>query len=114
MAAIPLEVLDMPYQGSLDFTANGTAVPAGLEFYFPNNGNTILIVNNAAVASNDVTIHSVPNDVPGTEDLVATVAAGATQIFGPFQKLYWNQSGYVYVSFEDDTTITCAAINIQF
>ena len=112
--ATELTVLDVPYQGSIDFTANETAVPAGLEMYFVNNGYTILVVNNVAMATNDVVISSVPGDVPGTEDLEVTVAAQSTQIFGPFQPLYWNQGGYVYVTFEDNTTISVAALSFQF
>jgi hypothetical protein len=112
--ATELTVVNMPYQSSLDFTANDTAVPAGLEMYFINNGYTILVVNNAAVATNDVTITSVPDDIPGTEDLVVTVAASSIQVFGPFQPLYWNIGGNVYVTFEDNTTITVAALNLTF
>ena len=109
--ATELTVLDMPYQSTLDFTANDTAVSADLEMYFINNGYTILVVDNAAMATNDVVISSVAGDVPGTEDLEVTVGAQTTQIFGPFQPLWWNQGGYVYVTFENNTTITVAAIN---
>lgn len=112
--ATELSVVNVPYQGTLSFTANDTAVPASLEMYFINNGYTILIVNNAAMADNDVTIHSVANDIPGTQDIVQTVVGQSIQVFGPFQPLYWNQGGYVYVSFESDTTVTVAALNFQF
>lgn len=114
MAATELTVLDVPYQGSIDFTANDTAVPSGLEMYFINNGYTILVVNNAAMATNTVVISSVQDDIPGTEDLQVTVAAQSTQVFGPFQPLYWNISGYVYATFQNNTTITVAALNFQF
>lgn len=113
--ATQLDVLNMPYQGTLDFTANDTAVSSDLEMYFVNNGYTMLVVNNAAaMADNDVVIHSVEGDIPGTEDLEVTIAAATVQLFGPFQPLYWNQGGYVYVTFENNTTITVAAINFSF
>lgn len=111
--ATELTVVDVPYQGSISFTANDVAVPASLEMYFVNNGSTILVVNNAAMADNDVTITSVSGDIPGTSDLVTTVVAQTVQVFGPFQPLWWNQGGYTYVSFENDTTITVVALNLS-
>jgi hypothetical protein len=112
--ATQLDVIDVPYQGSLDFTANDVAVPASLSMYFINDGYTILIVNNAAMADNDVTIVSVADDVPGTTDLTETVAGESIRVFGPFEPLWWNNNGYVYVNFEDDTTVTVAALSLQF
>lgn len=111
--ATELTVVDVPYQGALDITANETTVDTELTYYFVNNGNTILIVNNAAMATNDVTITSVSGDIPGTEDLTVTVAAQSVEIFGPFQPLYWNTGGYTYVTFETDTTVTVAALNLS-
>lgn len=112
--ATQLDVIEIPYQGSIDFTANDTAVSSDLEMYFVNNGYTILVVNNAAMATNDIVVSSVQGDIPGTEDLEVTIAAESVQILGPFQPLWWNTAGYVYVSFENDTTITVAALNISF
>lgn len=111
-APVELTPVEVPYQSALDFTANDTAVDAGLEMFFPNDGNTILMVNNAAMATNDVTIQSVPNDTPGFEDLTVTVAAQSIQIFGPFDKEFWNQGGNVFVTFENNTTITVAALQL--
>lgn len=112
--ATELTVIDMPYQGSLDYTANATAVDTELDYFFLNNGSTILVVDNQAMATNDVVITSVSGDKPGTENLTVTVAAQSVEVFGPFEPLWWNIGESVYVTFENDTTINVAALNLTF
>jgi hypothetical protein len=77
-----------------------------------NDGQTILEVANAGVASTNVTVHSVPCSHGRTQDLVVAVAAGASGHLGPFSKDCWNQSGgLLTLDFSIGTSVTIAAIS---
>lgn len=114
MAALVIPVVEVPFQESLSFTDNDTAVPSGLEVQFVNDGYTIFVVNNAAMSDNDVTISAIPDNAGRDVNYTATVTAESTMIFGPFRPVWWNQAGVVTATFESDTTTTCAAIRLQF
>lgn len=109
-----LSLVTVPYQNALDYTANATAVDTELTYYFTNNGYTILVVDNQAMATNDVTITSRSGDKPGTQDLTVTVAAQSVEVFGPFRPIWWNIGTFCYITFENDTTINVAALNLTF
>lgn len=121
MAATELNVATVPFQGYLDLAATGNmiAVPSSLECTFVNNGNTILVVENNAVATNLVTITAVPDNAGRSTNIsfaVPAIAGGVSNVtlFGALRPVWWNYGGVVRVTFANNTTIRVGAINIQF
>lgn len=82
---------------------------------FLNDGSCTLVVRNAAVGAKQVTIVAVPDEAGRAVNYVKSVTAGTTEIFGPFRQAWWNQTtgnlGYVYVNFDDATSVTVGVIN---
>jgi len=75
---------------------------------FPNDGNTLLYVNNGSGAPITVTIVAqyVDGNVPLT-DVATAVAAGGARIFGPFPTRYFNNAlGLVSLTYSGVTTLT--------
>lgn len=106
--AIAIDVV--PYQGQINITDNLTAATASMNFV--NNGYTVLVVSTGAVTPT-LTISSVPGDVPGVEDITGALTANKITMYGPFQPLYWNQAGYVYVTLSSASSVSVACFNFS-
>lgn len=83
---------------------------------FVNDGTCVLIVRNEAMMGEvEITIVAVPDEAGRAVNYVKTVAAGGSEVFGPYLPAWWNQtftnSGYVYVDLDDDTDIKVAVVN---
>jgi hypothetical protein len=83
---------------------------------FSNDGSCVLVVRNeGAMGSIQVTIVAVPDEAGRAVDYVEDVAAGEEEIFGPLRQAWWNQtvgnSGFIYVDFDDDTDVKVGVIN---
>lgn len=76
----------------LNVTDNDTAASSGNNYYFQNDGRTVLVITNGA-GSNTVTVQT-----PGTQDglaitdLTATVAASKVHVLGPFPPTIYNDA----------------------
>lgn len=95
------------------------APTAGTGDLFTNDGNTVLIVNNASGGSINVTFDAAGAIAPDQAnafdaDVVKPVAAGASRIFGPFvDKARWNDAnGQVKVICSAVATITIEAVRL--
>lgn len=85
---------------------------------FPNNGKMLFVVHNGGGGSITVTATaqstatSTPDYGPLTKaNAVTTIAAGATDVIGPFpQTAFNNASSQVAISYSAVTSVTVAAI----
>jgi hypothetical protein len=88
-----------------NFTDNETAATSGNNYYYPNDGRVVLIVN--AAASSNVTV-ATPNTVDGlaVTDLVLALADTDVRVVGPFPPNIYNDSqGRILVTVSADTSI---------
>lgn len=88
------------------FTAAGASFADGAGF--PLTGGEILLVKNANVSAQTVTISSVADDLKRTGD-ISTYSIGASEIavFGPFELKGWRQAdGKLYIA--------ASATDVQF
>lgn len=84
---------------------------------FINNGQEVLVVTNGSGAPITVTIETeAALDGLSVTDLTATVAAGATQLIGPFPTAIYNDTlapgGSVSVSYSSETSVTVAVVKV--
>jgi hypothetical protein len=107
--AIAIDVV--PYQGQISLTDNLTNAAA--EMSFINDGYTILVVSTGAVTPT-LTIYSVPDDIPGTENITGALVANKINIYGPFQPLFWNVGGSVQLTLSSATSVQVACFKLQF
>jgi hypothetical protein len=109
MAAITLQTIDLT--GLAEFTL-AAANAAGDTIV--NDGRTILVVD-AGVGAVDVTINSLQASNYGLDqDITVTVATGERAFIGPFQKARFNSiAGTVGITFDDDTNVTVAALQLH-
>lgn len=88
---------------------------------FANDGDTVLLVKNAAAVDCDVTISTASSAVtiPGYgqatfSNVVFTTNAGDTSIMGPFPVVaYNNANGRVTVGYESTSSITAVAVQVN-
>lgn len=104
--------------------AAGTVLPAagavdsGNGNIFTNTGRELMIVNNVNAATLNVTIttngvYSVGSVQYAIADLVGTVANGTSKVFGPFDKVLFNDAnGNVDVAWSANTNITVNVISL--
>lgn len=81
---------------------------------FPNDGHTILIVENGSGDAITVTVVT-PGTVDGlaVTDLTATIADGFFEAIGPFPtNIYNNSSGAVTVQYSATTSVTAMVLSI--
>lgn len=99
MAATPLTVYTVPFQGVIDLNADITVATADMTFV--NDGYTVMhVLNVDAVNDLDVTITGVKDNAGRAKTLTQTVSAnGGSVVFGPFRPIWWNDSGDVQISF---------------
>ena len=88
----------------VNFTDNKTAAVAANTYFFPNDGNTKLILQ--STAGGDVTFET-PNTEDGMAiaDKVVTLAATKVYVIGPFPPNTYNQGGKVKVTVAANTDI---------
>jgi hypothetical protein len=94
-------------------TVESLAAASGGGDTFYNDGKSILVVNNGAVAPITVTIaaqHTCNQGV--SHDFVATVANGVRKTFPPLrQDIYNDDNGQAHVAYSSATTITVGVIS---
>lgn len=79
---------------------------------FLNNGDELLLVNNASASAVTVTIVSVPDVYGRTGDISLSVPANSSRVFGPFPTYLFNQpDGTVNVNFSAGASVTAAVIS---
>ena len=112
MAATVLTVASIPRYGEGLTDVAWQSADADNTNSFPNDGNTLLLVNNGSGASITVTISAPasPRTVNTALSKTTTVAAGKIAAFGPFKQDTFNSSGSVIVDYSSDTTVTVAPI----
>lgn len=106
----------LQYQSSkiLGTAVTMAAATAGGDTVAPNDSGALLIKNG------DSSAHNVTIAVPGntkygqpTPDVVVSVAAGATELIGPFPSDLADPSdGLVHISYAAVTSVTVAAITL--
>src|SRR4051794_29844282 len=69
---------------------------------FPNDGRTVLIVENPTAGALNITVVSVADQHGRTGDQVISIPATSKQVIGPLRQAIWNQFaadiGNVYVN----------------
>lgn len=96
----------------------GTAVDSGNGNLFVNTGREIMIVSNINAATVNVTIttngvYAVGAVQYAIADLVGTVANGTSKVFGPFDKVLFNDANAnVDVSWSSGTNVTASVISM--
>lgn len=81
---------------------------------FPNDGHTMLWIENGSGSPLTVTIVT-PGTIDGqaVSDRDVTIADGAIKVIGPFPRNVYNDSdGLVTVEFDETTSVTAAAISV--
>lgn len=108
MARTALAIQSIPANSGAQLTS---ATPdAGNGNYFPNDGQTVLVVYNGDASSKTVTVVSVPCSHGRSGDVAVTVAAGAQAELGPFQTDTFNQAdGTVQVNWSASTSVKVTA-----
>jgi L-2-hydroxyglutarate oxidase LhgO len=99
--------------------AYAAAAEAGDTFH-PNGGErTFLHVKNGAGATRTVTVAAVADTVraPGVgviavPDMVVAITAGEERMIGPFPSAYVSSAGLVSVTYDDEASVTVAAIEL--
>lgn len=116
MARTSIAIQEVASQSNIAAVTLG-AVDSVNGMMFPNDGQTILLVQNADAAPKTVTVASVADEAGRTGDQVITVAAGKIAIVGPLRQAWWNQrssdAGNVYVDFSAATSTTVAALRLK-
>jgi hypothetical protein len=105
-----IPVIEIPYQGGINVTDN--LIDAATDMSFINDGYTILVVSPAAVTPT-LTIYSVADDVPGTTNISETLTASKVMIYGPFEPLWWNTAGSVFINFSSPTSVKVGCFSMQ-
>ena len=80
---------------------------------FPNNGATLLVVDNGGLSSINVTLNFAADKYGRTGSKIVAVAAGTEKVIGPFIPDLYNHDGKVQFDLSDDDTVTVAAVNAQ-
>jgi hypothetical protein len=84
--------------------------------YFINDGHTVVQVNNAGSSSCDVTFKSAQLCSQGFEhDVTIAVAAGTTEIVGPFPVNRFNDSNNgITVNYSEIVSVSASAYRINY
>ena len=95
MADVLMTVVAGTKAGMLDLAGNaatetGDACAAADQFYFPNDGNTVIVIH--AVTGDTWTFDPIADKYGRTEVLADAVAAGDIAILGPFLPELWNDA----------------------
>ena len=101
MADVVLTVSEIARAG-VDLSAAKTVVVPANTYYFPNDGNVVLFVNNVTVGACVVTI-DIPTTVDGqtVTDRTVSVAASDLEMIGRFPVAqYNNAAGRVKLTFD--------------
>lgn len=110
MAEVPVSV-QRPTAAGLKPTNTGSLSTSNT-YLVPNDGKTVLRVNNKSGEATKVTIKT-PNTVGGNAiaDKEVEVIAGEERIIGPFERdTYNNVDGNLEVTFSKITEVTVAAL----
>ncbi len=95
MAEITMSVRQAVKAGILDLDSDTYKVAGnaagGSDFLFPNDGQTVLVVD--GVTGDTFTFTARPDKYGRTETLAPVVAVGAWAIIGPFLPGLWNDAG---------------------
>lgn len=111
MAEVTLTVYDSVRAG-LDLTASKTTVVVANTYLMPNDGRTVLHVNNTTGSTNVTTIDT-PNSVDGLAIANRTVSQATAKdyVIGPFPPaIYNNSAGKVSITF--DQTVDIVAVRV--
>lgn len=95
-------------------TLSATDAINGMQFQ--NNGNQVLIVNNASAAAITVTVDFAADTFGRDGVRTISVAAGAEVVIGPFIPTLYNQGAaksYVHVDFSADTSVTAGVVSLR-
>lgn len=112
MARTAIALQDIPTQGHIG-NITMSAADAANDHTIANNGQVLLLCENADAAPHTITIVSVADFAGRVQDIVQAVAAGDFAIFGPFKPAWWNQAGgLLHVDIDTDTAVTFAALRI--
>ena len=81
---------------------------------FSNNGRTFIYIKNAnGATARQVTVTSQTNCNQGfTHDVAVSVPASSEELIGPFANSRFNVAGVTSVSYDDETDLTIAAIQL--
>jgi len=108
-----------PVESSLAGVADNLVAAAGGGDSFPNNGNTVFVVNNASGGSITVTFDDPNSQNPGqasqfNPDVAVAVGAGLRRTIGPFPPFRFNDvNGRVQVTYSGVTSLTVMALQIR-
>ena len=96
MADTTLVVTEIGRAGIVDIAADAdakaTTTAAGSDYYFPNDGKTVLLVVNGAVGADTYAFVAINDKYGRTETLARTVLVSDSAIIGPFLPDLWNDA----------------------
>jgi len=88
-----------------------TAGVAANDLQFANDGDVLVLINNAGASPQDAVFSSVADPFGRTGDLTVSTANGEISIAGPFPTALWNQSdGNVYIDITTEDSFSFAAV----
>lgn len=110
LSITPIVNSGVAFVGAAPDATNGNALP--------NNGRQMLVYKNADSGSHTVTIKAYPNggapDGLTVSDKVVTIAAGATEIIGPFPpSIYNDAANNVYLDYSSAVSQTQQAFTFS-
>jgi hypothetical protein len=102
MPRTAIAVQDVSTQPPFAASITLTTVDAVNNMMLPNDGKTVLLIQNPTGGSLAITVVSVADEFNRLGDLSVGLAAGGLASYGPFPLTAWNQTGtdrgYVYVN----------------
>jgi hypothetical protein len=115
MPLVTLTLQDLPAYGAPLSEVTMTAMDAaGVEFV--NDGNTILLINNASAGAENVTAVGRASNRSFNHAIDQVIATTNTKpaLCGPFpQELFNDSGGKVQLTIADATSMTCAAVRLN-
>lgn len=114
MARTPLTVQELGAEGAqkLEDIAFTSGVAAD-DLEFPNDGRTLLLIDNGGASSQDAAVISVADPHGRTGDLTVSTTNAKISMAGPFPKSLWNQAdGMVHVDITTEDVFSFAAVKL--
>lgn len=109
----PIPVTPAPFQGgTAGLSITDTLIASAATMSFVNDGYTVLYVANVGTASN-IVIQSIPDNAGRVANIAGAVEENATTLYGPFEPIWWNYGGLIYITFSSTSTVTVAAVSFQ-
>ena len=110
MGDVTLTVYEAGRGAGALFTANKTTATSANDYYFANNGQTLLVAESAAGSEITVEVVKLVDGLAVT-DLALTATAGKVIVWGPFPPSIYNSgTGQGHITVDADTDVLMVSI----